>query len=477
MPTAPPGLLPFPAAAATSWQPGISRALSSLQHLTQLRHLQLRFVCGERGYFMCPAFLHVASSLVQLTHLDLGYVEVTPAALAGLAQLQQLQCLTLYGSLSGLSAQDYGCLSSLRSLQRLEMFHDWPPALDDAAEPEDHVLDAQQLQQLGVALGCLTQLSWLNLPMSRGSSALLPLLQKLPALRQLYLQSIERHQVEVPIASFAAAAQQLRVLQMDNVRLTAQGLASIAKLTQLQQLTLFNLSLDVDLGVQQCLTQLSQLSQLQQLCFDSLASEGPPSPAVLDNAALRFDQVVSAGMLLSSLAGLEACTNVSLYRFQTEGAAQREVVVDAAQLPPRLQSLCLCTLTLRNAQLLPQTLEHLWFTDVSTPDLNPAAPQNPDPAHHLNLGHTLAGRLPLLLTLVLRCVGPGGPPSVTTASLAAIAAGAGLGLQQLLQQAMPRVTVRPATNDWFWGTNFPLGSCLNTENPMEWWKFTAWTIL
>jgi hypothetical protein len=37
----------------------------------------------------------------------------------------------------------------------------------------------------------------------------------------LPLQSIERHQMEVPIASFSAAAQQLRVLQMDNVRLTA----------------------------------------------------------------------------------------------------------------------------------------------------------------------------------------------------------------------------------------------------------------
>jgi hypothetical protein len=36
------------------------------------------------------------------------------------------------------------------------------------------------------------------------------------------LQSIERHQMEVPIASFGAAARQLRVLQMDNVRLTAQ---------------------------------------------------------------------------------------------------------------------------------------------------------------------------------------------------------------------------------------------------------------
>jgi hypothetical protein len=44
----PPGLLPFPPVAA-SWQAGINRALSSLQHLTQLRHLQLRFICGERG--------------------------------------------------------------------------------------------------------------------------------------------------------------------------------------------------------------------------------------------------------------------------------------------------------------------------------------------------------------------------------------------------------------------------------------------
>jgi hypothetical protein len=36
------------------------------------------------------------------------------------------------------------------------------------------------------------------------------------------LQSIERHQLDAPIAFFADAAQQLRVLQVDNVRLTAQ---------------------------------------------------------------------------------------------------------------------------------------------------------------------------------------------------------------------------------------------------------------
>jgi hypothetical protein len=38
----------------------------------------------------------------------------------------------------------------------------------------------------------------------------------------LFMQSIERHQLDVPIASFAGAAQHLQVLQMDNVRLTAQ---------------------------------------------------------------------------------------------------------------------------------------------------------------------------------------------------------------------------------------------------------------
>ncbi|KAF6255012.1 hypothetical protein COO60DRAFT_257963 [Scenedesmus sp. NREL 46B-D3] len=241
-----PGGLPFPPV-ASCWQAGVSQALSSLTALTQLKHLQLRFICGERGYFMCPTLLTVAGSLEQLSHLDLGYVEVAPAGLAAVAQLQQLQCLTLYGSLSGLAAQDYCCLSSLRCLRRLEMFHDWPPASDDVAEPDAHALDEQELQQLGAALGCLAQLSWLNLPMSHASTALLPLLHKLPALTQLYLQSIERHQMEVPIAALEAAAQQLKVLQVDNVRLTSQGLASIAGLTQLRQLTLFNLRLDVDL--------------------------------------------------------------------------------------------------------------------------------------------------------------------------------------------------------------------------------------
>jgi hypothetical protein len=44
------------------------------------------------------------------------------------------------------------------------------------------------LMQLGSALACLTQLSWLNLPMSRASTALLPLLHNLAELKQLYLQ-------------------------------------------------------------------------------------------------------------------------------------------------------------------------------------------------------------------------------------------------------------------------------------------------
>lgn len=51
---------------------------------------------------------------------------------------------------------------------------------------------------------------------------MLPLLQHLPALKQLYLQSIERHQMELPMASFASTASRLKVLQIDNVRLTAQ---------------------------------------------------------------------------------------------------------------------------------------------------------------------------------------------------------------------------------------------------------------
>lgn len=73
--------------------------------------------------------------------------------------------------------------------------------------------------------------------------------------------------------------------------------------------------------------------------------------------------------------------------------------------------------------LLPPTLEHLWFTDVTTLDLNPDVGQNPDAGQHQNLGQTLASRLPRLLTLVLRCAGPGGQPTVDTADLAAIAAG------------------------------------------------------
>jgi hypothetical protein len=43
------GAMPFLPVAASSWQAGINRTLSSLGHLTQLKHLQLRFICGERG--------------------------------------------------------------------------------------------------------------------------------------------------------------------------------------------------------------------------------------------------------------------------------------------------------------------------------------------------------------------------------------------------------------------------------------------
>jgi hypothetical protein len=59
---------------------------------------------------MCSALLSVASGLQQLAFLDLGYVEVQPAALEAVAQLPQLQCLTLYGSLSGLAAQVSTCI-------------------------------------------------------------------------------------------------------------------------------------------------------------------------------------------------------------------------------------------------------------------------------------------------------------------------------------------------------------------------------
>jgi hypothetical protein len=58
-----------------------------------------------------------------------------------------------------------------------------------------------------------------------------------------------------------------------------------------------------------------------------------------------------------------------------------------------------------------------------------------------------------------------------------VLAGVGCGLQHMLQQSMPCIAVRPASNDWFWCTNFPIGSCLDAENPLEWWKFTPWNIL
>jgi hypothetical protein len=50
-------------------------------------------------------------------------------------------------------------------------------------------------------------------------------------------------------------------------------------------------------------------------------------------------------------------------------------------------------------------------------------------------------------------------------------------LQELLAQGAPRIVVRAAASDWFWGTNFPIGSNLEGNNPLTWWMFTPWSIL
>jgi hypothetical protein len=42
--------------------------------------------------------------------------------------------------------------------------------------------------QLSIVLSNMQQLSWLNLPMVSATKPLLPLLAKLPALQQMYLQ-------------------------------------------------------------------------------------------------------------------------------------------------------------------------------------------------------------------------------------------------------------------------------------------------
>jgi hypothetical protein len=56
--------------------------------------------------------------------------------------------------------------------------------------------------------------------------------------------------------------------------------------------------------------------------------------------------------------------------------------------------------------------------------------------------------------------------------------GALLPLQELLAVGgAPLITLRPAASDWFWGTNFPIGSSLEGDNPLIWWKFTPWGIL
>lgn len=87
--------------------------------------------------------------------------------------------------------QDYQCLAGLTNLRRLEMFQDWPPNLDDDVlhgHNGDQPLTELEEQRLAEVLHGMSQLTWLNLPMSKAVNPVLPLLSKVPALEQLFLQ-------------------------------------------------------------------------------------------------------------------------------------------------------------------------------------------------------------------------------------------------------------------------------------------------
>jgi hypothetical protein len=53
---------------ACSWQPRVSHALASaVAGLRGLQHLHLRFVCGERGYFLAAGLMQAARCVLSMT--------------------------------------------------------------------------------------------------------------------------------------------------------------------------------------------------------------------------------------------------------------------------------------------------------------------------------------------------------------------------------------------------------------------------
>lgn len=92
-----------------------------------------------------------------------------------------------------IALQNYTFLKGLTNLKHLELFQDWPLSPEDTITDQQNstrTLSVAESQEVLSALQDLSQqLVWLNLPITTGTMALLPLIdQTLRSLNQLFLQ-------------------------------------------------------------------------------------------------------------------------------------------------------------------------------------------------------------------------------------------------------------------------------------------------
>ena len=74
----------------------------------------------------------------------------------------------------------------MKDLCRLELFHDG--ILPGHGRGEVPSVPTSEIVALRTAFSAMERLTWLNLPVSTWTEGVMPLLQHLPALRELYFQ-------------------------------------------------------------------------------------------------------------------------------------------------------------------------------------------------------------------------------------------------------------------------------------------------
>jgi hypothetical protein len=94
----------------------------------------------------------------------------------------------------------------------------------------------------------------------------------------------------------------------------------------------------------------------------------------------------------------------------------------------------------------------------------------------VTLPPTAKQALPAALLQQLVCLG-GHVTGLRGLWLSDVVLSEGVLWQSVLSARMPFVCVRACASDWFWHTGFPIGSCVDMANPVEWHRFTPWNIL